>query len=82
MSTDRPTLTPAPDELVALVCATRHADRPIDPRDLRGAITAATTAGKSWEWTLHEVMLMARTGGQPRDIRAALTPNPKTWRRS
>jgi hypothetical protein len=80
VSDDRPALTPAPDELVALVVATRSADRPIDPADLRGAITAATTAGKSWDWVLHEVTVMARTGGDPRDIRNALHPGRRTPR--
>jgi hypothetical protein len=63
-----PALTPAPAELAALACATRP---DLDPDDIRGAITALTTAGWHWARVQTAVIVMCNRGEHPSDLRAA-----------
>lgn len=63
-----PELTPAPAELAALAAATRP---DLDADDVRGAITALTTAGWHWARIQLAVIVMCNRGETPHDLRAA-----------
>lgn len=63
-----PELTPAPAELAALAATVRT---DLDPDDIRGAITALTTAGWHWPRVQLAVVLMLNHGETPHDLRAA-----------
>lgn len=63
-----PQLTPAPAELAHYATTTRP---DLTEDDVRGAITALTTAGWHWARVQTAVIVMCNRGETPSDLRAA-----------